>query len=114
MNPGDIILIRFPQTDLQAGKLRPALILAIAPGPYADLLLAMISSRTYQSIPNFDEIIDSSDPDFGTTGLKANSVVRLGRLATVDSAVVNARLGQISPERLRQIRHRLSHWLKEI
>ena len=32
MKPGEIVLIRFPQTDLTAGKLRPALIVAIAPG----------------------------------------------------------------------------------
>jgi hypothetical protein len=32
MKPGDIVLIRFPKTDLQAGKLRPALIVAITPG----------------------------------------------------------------------------------
>ncbi|CCI01258.1 hypothetical protein MICAC_180021 [Microcystis aeruginosa PCC 9443] len=27
MKSGDIVLIRFPQADLQSGKLRPALIL---------------------------------------------------------------------------------------
>ena len=47
MKPGDIVLIRFPHTDLQAGKLRPALIVAAAPGRYPDLLLALISSRIY-------------------------------------------------------------------
>lgn len=31
MKAGDIVLIRFPQSDLEAGKLRPVLILAIAP-----------------------------------------------------------------------------------
>ena len=30
MKPGDIVLIRFPQTDLLIGKLRPALVAAIA------------------------------------------------------------------------------------
>ena len=57
MTPGDIVLIRFPQADLKIGKLRPALVVATAPGPYPDFLLAMISSRTDQAIPNFDEII---------------------------------------------------------
>ncbi len=31
MNAGDIVLIRFPQTDLQMGKLRPALVLLLPP-----------------------------------------------------------------------------------
>lgn len=112
MKPGDIVLIRFPQADLKAGKLRPALVIAIAPGPHADLILALITSRTHQAVPNFDEIIAISDIDYGTTRLKVASVVRLGRLASVTPSVVNARLGHISPERLNQIRKRLSDWLK--
>jgi mRNA interferase MazF len=112
MKPGDIVLIRFPQTDLLIEKLRPALVVAIAPGRYADLLLALISSRTYQAVPQFDEIIDISDSDYAVTGLKARSVVRLARLASVEASVINARLGNISSKRLRQIRKRLTDWLQ--
>lgn len=112
MTPGDIVLIRFPQTDLKAGKLRPALIVAVAPGHHADLLLALITSRTYQAIPNFDEIIDPTDSDYITTGLKVRSAVRLARLVTVESPAINARLGNISKERLRKIRKSLSDWLQ--
>ena len=112
MKPGDIVLIRFPQTDLQAGKLRPALVVAEAPGRHPDLLLVLISSRIYQTVPQFDEIIETTDPDYETTGLKVRSVVRLARLASVESTVINARLGQISPDRLQKIRNRLSKWLQ--
>ncbi|MCA9935879.1 MAG: type II toxin-antitoxin system PemK/MazF family toxin [Ardenticatenaceae bacterium] len=113
MTPGDIVLIRFPQTDLQAGKLRPALVVAIAPGRHTDLLLALITSRTYQAIPKFDEIITPTDSDYATTGLKTRSFIRLARLTSVDPSIINARLGHISPERLRQIRKRLADWLKK-
>ena len=113
MKPGDIVLIRFPQTDLQTGKLRPALVVAIAPGRHADLLLALISSRTYQAVPQFDEIIDPSDSDYAVTGLKVRSVVRLARLASVEASVINARLGNISSKRLRQIKKRLADWLQK-
>ena len=113
MKPGDVVLIRFPQTDLLIGKLRPALVVAIAPGRHADLLLALISSRTYQAVPQFDEIIDPSDSDYAATGLKVRSVVRLARLASVEASVINARLGNISSKRLRQIRKRLTDWLQK-
>ena len=113
MKPGDIVLIRFPQTDLLIGKLRSALVVAIAPGRHADLLLALVSSRTYQAIPQFDEIVDPSDSDYAITGLKVRSVVRLARLASVEASVINARLGNISSKRLRQIRKRLSDWLQK-
>jgi len=113
MKPGDVVLIRFPQTDLQAGKLRPALIVAVAPGRHADLLLSLISSRTFQAVPQFDEIIEPSDADYAATGLKVRSVVRLARLATVETSVINARLGAISPQRLLQITERLANWLQK-
>lgn len=112
MKPGDVVLVRFPQTDLQAGILRPALVLANTPGRYADVLLALVSSRTYQAIPEFDEIIDPSDSDYEATGLKVRSVIRLARLATVEASVINARLGNISPERLQRLRERLIDWLQ--
>ncbi|MEB3308797.1 MAG: hypothetical protein VKJ02_01030 [Snowella sp.] len=38
MKSGDIVLIRFPQTDLKPGKLRPALGIAISPSRYPDLI----------------------------------------------------------------------------
>jgi len=113
MKQGDIILTRFPQTDLQQGKLRPALIVAVTKGSYSDLLLALISSRLYQAIDQFDEIIYLTDSDYSETGLKVASVIRLGRLVTVESSVINARLGSISPERLTQIKGRLVDWLRE-
>ena len=113
MKPGAIVLVRFPQTDLRTGKLRPALVVAIAPGRHADLLLALISSRTHQAVPKFDEIIDPSDSDYAVTGLKAPSVVRLARLASVDASVINARLGNISSKRLQQIRKRMTDWLQK-
>ena len=113
MKPGNVVLIRFPQADLQRGKLRPALILAVAPGHHADLLLALISSRTYQAVPQFDEIIDPADSDYADTGLKSQSIVRLARLACVEASVISARLGSISPQRLQKVRKRLADWLQE-
>jgi mRNA interferase MazF len=82
MKPGDIVLIRFPQTDLLMGKL-------------------------------LDEIVDPSDSDYASTGLKVRSVVRLARLASVEASVINARLGNISQQRLRQIRKHLADWLQK-
>jgi mRNA interferase MazF len=111
MKSGDIVLVRFPQADLKAGKLRPAIVVAIAPSRHSDLLLALISSRTYQAIPEFDDIIDISDDDYLMTGLKTTSVIRLSRLATVESSVISARLGNISLDRLKHIKTRLIDWL---
>lgn len=42
MKPGDIVLSRFPHADLKIGKLRPALVIAVAPVRHEDVLLAQI------------------------------------------------------------------------
>ena len=111
MKSGDIVLVRFPHADLKAGKLRPALVVEIAPSHHSDLLLALISSRIHQTISNFDNIIDTSDDDYLVTGLKTISVIRLSRLATVESSIISARLGNISLDRLKRIKTRLINWI---
>jgi mRNA interferase MazF len=113
MKAGDVVLVRFPHTDLSEGKLRPALVIAAVPGRHGDLLLALISSRTHQAIPEFDELIEDTAPDFSASGLKTRSLVRLARLAAISSSLLAARLGHISPERLANIKTRLASWLAE-
>jgi mRNA interferase MazF len=76
---GQVVVFRFPQTDLEEGKLRPALLLGKLPGEYDDWLICMISSQTRQYISGFDEIINDSDEDFGESGLNVTSVIRVGR-----------------------------------
>jgi mRNA interferase MazF len=111
IEPGQIVLFRFPQTDLQEGKLRPALLLAKAPGRFNDWLVCAISTQLHQHIPDFDEIIRESDDDFSESGLKTESLFRVGRLAVLDASIFEGAIGRINPERLRQIRSRLANWL---
>src|SRR3972149_1772211 len=83
---GQVVVFRFPQTDLDEGKLRPALLLGKLPGEYDDWLICMISSQTHQYIAGFDELIQESEDDFGESGLKVPSVIRVGRLAVASGA----------------------------
>jgi mRNA interferase MazF len=112
MKPGELVLVRFPEADLAVGKLRPALIVAIAPGRYSDVLLALVTSRGYQEVLDFDEVMLPTDADFAATRLKTTSVIRLARLVTVEADIVEGRLGSISPPRLSRIRQRLIEWLR--
>jgi mRNA interferase MazF len=109
--PGQVVLFRFPQTDLEEGKLRPALLLGKLPGEYDDWLICMISSQTRHFIPEFDEIVQERDPDFAQSGLKVPSVIRVGRLAVVEGEILLGAIGQIASERLKQVKDRLSKWL---
>lgn len=110
---GQIVLFRFPQTDQQEGKLRSALILRELPGAYDDWLICMISSRFHQEIPELDEPIALSDPDFVGTGLKRASLIRVSRLAVVERGILLGSIGRISPERLNAIKQKVANWIGE-
>jgi mRNA interferase MazF len=84
MRPGQVVLFRFPQTDLESGKLRPALVIGKLPGRFGDWLISMVSSRVHLQVPDFDEVIREGDADFPASGLKAASLVRVGRLAVAE------------------------------
>ena len=110
---GQIVLFKFPQTDQTVGKLRPALVIRKLPSLHDDWLICMISSQTRQYITEFDEIVQDTDKDFGESGLKATSVIRVGRLAVVSGEILLGAIGQVSSERLSRVKKHLSDWLSE-
>ena len=73
----------------------------------------MISSQTRQFITGFDEIVQEEDQDFGESGLKVTSVIRVGRLAVVSGDILLGAVGNISNERLHRVKQHLSDWLSE-
>ena len=110
---GQIVVYHFPQTDLEEGKLRPALLLGKLPGEYDDWLICMVSSQTRHYLAEFDEIVQESDSDFTESGLKITSIIRVGRLAVVSGEILLGAIGSISNERLMRIKKHLSDWLSE-
>lgn len=109
---GQIVLFRFPETDMAEGKLRPALVIRKLPGPFDDWLVCMISSQVDRAIDGFDEVISTNDSEFTDSGLKMESVIRLSRLATVERKLLIGAVGRIGSERLDRIRDSLSVWLR--
>jgi len=112
ISEGQITLFKFPQTDQQEGKLRPALVLCKMPGRYDDWLICMISSQLHQRIQELDEIIAIKDLDFARSGLKSPSVIRVSRLAVVDKEILLGKLGEISQDRLSRARQNLARWIR--
>jgi len=108
---GQVVLFRFPQADLEEGKLRPALLVAKLPGEYDDWLICMISSQTRHYLTDFDELVRETDPDFVQSGLKVASVIRVGRLAVVSGDILLGAIGEVSSERLSRVKQTLASWL---
>ncbi|GBD98144.1 pemK-like protein [bacterium BMS3Abin07] len=110
---GQIVLLRFPQTNMEEGKLRPALVIRKVPGEYDDWLICMISSRLHQKHIELDEIIGPEDKDFRDSGLKTTSVIRTSRLAVIEREILLGKLGNISSLRLQRIKENITKWILE-
>lgn len=112
MKKGDIVLVRFPFTDLSSSKLRPALVVA-PENRYRDVILAFISS-VIKDIEDTDFVLDEKDRDFSKSGLKKTSVFKMGKIATLSKDIVYGKMGSVSPRLQEELDERLRRalWLR--
>ena len=113
ISPGSVSLVRFPQSDLHKGKYRPVVVLAFLPNSYSDCMICAITSQLHHEIEDWDELISPDDSDFNSSGLKTASLIRIGKLATVETRILEGVIGKISDERLKNILKRLSDYLQK-
>ncbi len=97
MTKGKVVLVPFPFDDLSAAKLRPAVCLTNPIGIHRHVVLAFITSRIPTDLLETDVVLDSSRTDFTTTGLRVSSTLRLHRLMTVTTSLIQRELGELSP-----------------
>jgi hypothetical protein len=64
-------------------------------------------------ISGIDELISTIDPDFGQSGLKADTVIRLTRLAAVSDSIFTGTIGEISSGRLARLKKNLAQWIED-
>jgi mRNA interferase MazF len=110
MKPGDVVLIRLPQAA-GAAKLRPALVLAILPGPYQNVLICGISTQLQSLQHDWDELLNPNDADFAMSGIHRISAIMLSFLYAADSNEISGVIGRIDSERLSRLRKRLANLL---
>jgi len=100
---GTVILLKFPFSDLEKSKKRPALV--VLDTEDGDILVARITSKEYRS--NVDVVLDN----WKSYDLKLPSTIRLHKLATWDIEMVDKVLAKIDKadfEQLRQGIYRLT------
>ena len=112
LKPGHVSLVRFPRTNLEEGKCRPVLLLAEMPGPFHDWLVCAITSQIRHAVANWDEEIKETDDDFESSGLKGSSLIRIGKLATVEEGMLEGVLGEIFSKRLAAILLKMTDYLE--
>jgi len=105
---GDVVLIRFPFTDLTATKVRPAMVVSSETfhRGQEDAIFLLITSNTLR-VTAHDLLIEEVHPEFSSTGLKKASVFRVGRIHTLNQKLAYSRLGAIGPRLKEEVLGRL-------
>ena len=110
--PSQVVLVRFPFTDLVRDKKRPALVLFTVPLSRAEHLatIAMITSRVDDKEIAGDVLLR----DWKAAGLLHPSRARLAKVATVESSLIDRALGRLAPKDVaavkQALRRLLSFW----
>jgi mRNA interferase MazF len=107
MTKNKVVLVPFPFDDLSSSKVRPAVCLTDPIGQYRHVILAFITSRLPEEPLMTDIMINSESDDFGETGLRVSSTIRLHRMMTATADIILRQLGQLSPHQQKQVKGRL-------
>jgi len=102
---GDIVLTRFPFSDLSKIKLRPALVLANLPGN--DLLISQITSKPGDSLA-----IAIEQKDLVQGHLREKSYIRPGRLIAVDRIIISRRIGKLKKDKVDDVINQIIRIIK--
>ncbi|HMO83947.1 MAG TPA: type II toxin-antitoxin system PemK/MazF family toxin [Lacipirellulaceae bacterium] len=98
---GDVVVLPFPQTNLQLGKRRPALVVADLRGD--DLILCQITSQAHHDA--YSVILDSGD--FASGQLHLRSYIRPNRLFTVEQSAILYTAARVTDAKLGETRLKL-------
>jgi mRNA interferase MazF len=102
MNAGDIVLVKFPFSDLESSKKRPALLLVqtnltLKVGVVS---IAMITSK----VDGLKFPGDHRIEEWQEAGLLHPSLIRLAKIATIDKEMVYKSLGRLNARDLRSVK----------
>jgi mRNA interferase MazF len=78
-------------------KVRPAACLTDEISPYKHIVIAFITSQVNNAVEISDIPVLQPHPDFLGTGLKTSSAIRLHRLVTIPTSLIQRELGVLSP-----------------
>jgi mRNA interferase MazF len=109
LEPGFVVLVNFPFTDLQSSKVRPALIITIKG---EDVIILGIFSKIPEKLQPAWIRIDELDPAFDQTGLKKTSIIKTEKIAVVHQSLIRKKLGYIPSELMQQVKQTLRNTLQ--
>lgn len=101
--PGDIVLIPFPFTDLTDAKQRPAVVLSSSRfnQTHQDVIIAAITSHIPRVLGDDEYLL--SEAEKRSAGLPKPSLVKIGKIVTLDHLLIKKRLGGMPIDSVKKI-----------
>ncbi len=100
----DVVLLRYPFTDLSGSKIRPAIIVGV-PDSLQDYFVVPLTSQTNRL--RADEFLLE---EWEAAGLNVESAAKRG-LATVHTSLLIKRVGQLHQDDVDTLNQSLTQWL---
>lgn len=98
LSAGQVVLARFPFSDLSDLKLRPCLVIGLA--EFDDVLLCQITSKNYGS----KHPIYLTNKDFSSGSIAVDSFIRPDKIATLDKSLIFEQLGVLKKAKLQEVK----------
>ena len=108
IEPGSVVLVNFPFTDLLSSKVRPAVVLTQKGD---DVIIVGIFSKVPEYLQDSWVIIDEGDPGFKQTGLKKGSVIKTEKIVVLHQSLIRKELGRLSPKLMQKVKQILCQTL---
>ena len=92
---GDVVLVLFPNSDLQTFKRRPALVVQaddLRTG-LGQVIVALVTSNLSRAGHKCRIVVRDGTPEFTASGLKTDSVLVIDNLSTVRDSYLERTLG---------------------
>ncbi len=101
---GEIVLLKFPFTNGEKQKKRPALV--ILDTEDNDIIICRITSKLYKT--EFDFEIENWEK----YGLRLPSVIRLHKIASLEKNIIEQKIGKINEELKKKMKDKFNKLIK--
>ena len=113
MKPGDIVLVRFPFTNLETTKKRPCLVLgSVSYSKTLQLVTVAMITSNIESLQLKGDIVMG---DWKKARLLHPSLIRLSKVATIEGELIEKKMGLLSSLDLKAVKKQFvnlfSDWL---
>lgn len=98
---GQVVLARFPFSDLTSQKVRPCLVIGIA--EFDDIIVCQITSKPYSS----KRAIPLKKNDFSEGRLVVDSYIRPDKIATLDMQMITEKPGTLNKTKMSGVKEAL-------